>query len=166
MTSVQPRQSDSSASCCSGCGTSRRSFLERGATLGALGAVSTLGLAACTDDIRAEESAPSHHAGGSATEAVKTEELPVGESTSVTVEGVTLLLHRDAEDSVRAFSATCTHQGCTVAPTEENGDHVFACPCHGSHFDVTTGVPYGGPAKKPLTEYTAAVDGDRITVEI
>ncbi|WP_313817192.1 Rieske (2Fe-2S) protein [Citricoccus sp.] len=151
---------------CGGCGPSRRSFLERGALLGAVGVAGTVGLTACTDEIRAEDNAPSHHVGGSPTPAVELADLPVGGMTSVKVEGRTLLISRPAEDEVHAFSAVCTHQGCTVAPATENGEEVFACPCHGSHFDVVTGAPYGGPAQKPLTEYTATVDGDRVLVTL
>ncbi|MGM7667461.1 ubiquinol-cytochrome c reductase iron-sulfur subunit [Microbacterium sp. A93] len=171
MTSASPtpqNQHDGGASC-RGCGTSgpsRRSFLERGALIGAVGVASTLGLTACTSDIRDEDNAPSHHLGGTPTEAVRVADLPTGGMTSVRLQGRTLLISRPAEDEVHAFSAVCTHQGCTVAPTEENGEDVFACPCHGSHFDVTTGEPYAGPAKKPLTGYTAAIDGDWVMVTL
>jgi cytochrome b6-f complex iron-sulfur subunit len=145
--------------------SSRRAFLERGAVLGAAG-LATAGLAGCTDAIRRQDDAPSHHVGGTPTRAVRTDRLPVGTSASVQVEGRTLLLRREAEDVVHAFSAVCTHQGCTVAAVTEGGQDVFACPCHGSHFAVDTGVPFGGPARKPLTEFTAAVDGDWVMVTL
>jgi len=150
---------------CGACGPSRRAFLERGAVLGAAG-LATVGLAGCTDEIRSENDAPSHHVGGTPTRAVRAQELPVGTSTSVEVEGRTLLLRRASEDVVHAFSAVCTHQGCTVAPATEAGRDVFACPCHGSHFEVESGEPFGGPASKPLTGFTAAVDGDWVTVTL
>ena len=153
------------AAACRACGPSRRSFLERGAVLGAAG-LATVGLAGCTDEIRSENDAASHHVGGTPTRAVRTRDLPVDASVSVEVEGRTLLLRRTAEDAVRAFSAVCTHQGCTVAPATEAGRDVFACPCHGSHFEVETGEAFGGPASKPLTEFTAAVDGDWVTVTL
>ena len=148
-----------------GCGTSRRAFLERGAVLGATG-LATVGLAGCTDQIRNRADAPSHHVGGTPTQTLPADQLPVGTSASVEVEGRTLLLRREAEDVVHAFSAVCTHQGCTVAAVTESGQDVFACPCHGSHFAVDTGVPFGGPASKPLTEFTAAVDGDWVVVTL
>lgn len=151
---------------CGGCGTTRRTFLERGALIGAVGVASTVGLTACTDEIRSEDNAPSHHVGGTPTQAVQLTALPTGGMTTVQVEGRTLLISRPDQDEVHAFSAVCTHQGCTVAPATENGEDVFSCPCHGSHFDVTTGEPYAGPAKKPLTEYTAAIDGDWVLVTL
>lgn len=151
--------------CGGGCGTSRRTVLGRGAVLGAAG-LAAMGLAGCTDEIRNQDDAPSHHVGGTPTQVVRTERLPVGTSASVRVEGRTLLLRREAEDLVHAFSAVCTHQGCTVAPVTEDGQDVFACPCHGSRFAVDTGVPFGGPASKPLTAFTAAVDGDWVMVTL
>jgi Rieske Fe-S protein len=140
-------------------------LLGRGAVLGAAG-LATMGLAGCTDEIRNRQDAPSRHVGGTPTQVVRADEVPVGTSASVEVEGRTLLLRREAEDVVHAFSAVCTHQGCTVAPVTEAGEDVFACPCHGSHFAVATGVPFGGPASKPLTGFTAAVDGDWILVTL
>jgi cytochrome b6-f complex iron-sulfur subunit len=151
---------------CTGCGPSRRTFLGRGAVLGAVGVASSVGLTACTDDIRAENSAPSQHLGGTPTPVIAVGDLPVGEQASVAVDGRTLLLNRESEDTVKAFSAACTHQGCTVAPGQDQGRPTFACPCHGSHFDVATGAPYGGPAKKPLTEFTATVEGDSVMVTL
>jgi Rieske Fe-S protein len=50
-------------------------------------------------------------------------------------------------DAVHAFSATCTHQGCTVSDVSNGGIH---CPCHGSVFDATTGKVLRGPATTPL----------------
>ncbi|WP_413543302.1 ubiquinol-cytochrome c reductase iron-sulfur subunit [Citricoccus nitrophenolicus] len=167
-TSGTPTASDcrDGETACGGCGISRRTFLGRSAAVGAVGVVATVGLTGCTGDLQAEASAPSRHPGGSPAPALPAGDLPVGSQASVSIEGRTLLLHRESEDTVRAFSAKCTHQGCTVAPDQDRGRPTFACPCHGSHFDVTTGVPYGGPAQKPLTEFTATVDDDMVMVRI
>ncbi|OFR90365.1 hypothetical protein HMPREF2863_07385 [Micrococcus sp. HMSC067E09] len=93
-------------------------------------------------------------------------DLPVGKSTQLDVDGRTLLLHREDEDNVTAYSNVCTHQGCAVEITERDGQTTYGCPCHGSHFDPVTGKPYGGPAKKPLTDFQARVDGEQILVKL
>lgn len=132
--------------------------------------LATLGAAGCTDQFREEATAGSHHVGGTPTRAIPAEELPTGSTRSVQLEGRTLLLHRSAEDTVHAFSATCTHEGCAVAPRtrqiDGNTEDVFACPCHGPHFDVATGTPFGGPARRPLDACTAVVDEDWVTVTL
>ncbi|WP_421733729.1 Rieske (2Fe-2S) protein [Cellulomonas sp.] len=57
-----------------------------------------------------------------------------------------LVLTRDG-DTVRCFSAVCTHQGCLVGGVR---DGEIRCPCHGSAFDAATGEVVQGPATEPL----------------
>ena len=53
-----------------------------------------------------------------------------------------------------AYSAVCTHQGCTVA--YQNGN--LACPCHGSVFDPANGgAVVSPPANAPLPEIPVEV---------
>lgn len=47
-----------------------------------------------------------------------------------------------------AFSAICTHLGCTVAYVQSVDQ--FQCPCHGSIYSASTGAVLGGPAPSPL----------------
>jgi thiosulfate dehydrogenase (quinone) large subunit len=47
-----------------------------------------------------------------------------------------------------AFSAICTHAGCTVG--FDKSAERFVCPCHGSEFNATTGAVLQGPAELPL----------------
>jgi Rieske Fe-S protein len=63
----------------------------------------------------------------------------------VVLTGPRVVVTRDGD--IRAFSAVCTHQGCTVATV---ADGVISCPCHGSRFDAATGAVVGGPATRPL----------------
>ncbi|MGA5260637.1 Rieske (2Fe-2S) protein [Streptomyces griseoincarnatus] len=61
----------------------------------------------------------------------------------------------------KAYSATCTHQGCAVKSVS---DGLINCPCHNSNFSVTDGSVSSGPATKPLPEVRITVDGDSITL--
>ncbi|MGW0876798.1 Rieske (2Fe-2S) protein [Streptomyces sp. NPDC002740] len=61
----------------------------------------------------------------------------------------------------KAFSAVCTHQGCTV---KSISDGVINCPCHNSNFSITDGSVKSGPAQKPLPEVSITVSGDSITL--
>ena len=47
-----------------------------------------------------------------------------------------------------AFSAICTHNGCTVAYVKKASK--FQCPCHGGLYDAKTGKVLGGPPPAPL----------------
>ncbi|MCZ9349448.1 Rieske (2Fe-2S) protein [Streptomyces mutabilis] len=59
----------------------------------------------------------------------------------------------------KAFSATCTHQGCAVKSV---ADGVINCPCHNSNFSITDGSVQGGPATKPLPAVRITVSGGSI----
>ncbi|MFD3734572.1 Rieske (2Fe-2S) protein [Streptomyces sp. NPDC058632] len=61
----------------------------------------------------------------------------------------------------KAFSATCTHQGCAVKSV---ADGVINCPCHNSNFSITDGSVQSGPATKPLPAMEITVNGDSITL--
>lgn len=86
-------------------------------------------------------------------------EVPVGGATAVTTpDGADAIVSRPSENEVAAFSASCTHQGCKVAP--EGAE--LRCPCHGSVFDAFTGEVRQGPADKPLPEIGVRVENDQI----
>jgi len=67
---------------------------------------------------------------------------PVG-SRTIRADIPAVIYNRAGE--IAAYSLTCTHLGCTV---EEDGE-AFACPCHGSRFNID-GKVLKGPAQKPL----------------
>lgn len=54
-----------------------------------------------------------------------------------------------------ALSLVCPHLGCTVESQPEG----FACPCHGSRFDLQGKVIHG-PADKPLHTLRVEVTKD------
>lgn len=74
-----------------------------------------------------------------------------------------VLVHLQNGDFV-AYSAVCTHQGCTVA--YESGSGMLNCPCHGSVFDpAQEAQPQSGPAQQPLPDIPVEVrDGAVVRV--
>lgn len=53
---------------------------------------------------------------------------------------------RQGDGSLSAFSAVCTHAGCTIG--YQGGELV--CPCHGGIYNARTGAVEGGPPPAPL----------------
>ncbi|MFE5835503.1 Rieske (2Fe-2S) protein [Arthrobacter sp. NPDC056493] len=90
----------------------------------------------------------------------KLSEINVGDTATGKANGRTVVVFRAEDRKVVAYDATCTHAGCTVAPAGTT----FECPCHGSTFTGSDGSVITGPARRPLTPLTAAIDGDWITV--
>jgi cytochrome b6-f complex iron-sulfur subunit len=68
---------------------------------------------------------------------------------------------RTPEGQLRAFSAVCTHLGCTVQyrPDLEQ----IWCACHNGHYNLN-GINVAGPPPKPLTRYDVNVRADSIVV--
>lgn len=100
--------------------------------------------------------APSSPA-GAAEALVATSEVPVGGGVVLGNEKVVVTQPRAGQ--FRGFSATCTHQGCTVAGVDSG---TITCYCHGSAFDAATGAVKDGPAKKPLPEVPVRVEGGAV----
>jgi cytochrome b6-f complex iron-sulfur subunit len=61
-----------------------------------------------------------------------------------------------------ALSRTCTHLGCSVPWIEK--EMKFACPCHGSTFDIT-GKVIDAPAPRALDIYPIVIENKIIKVD-
>jgi Rieske Fe-S protein len=72
------------------------------------------------------------------------------------------LLVRTPDGEYRAFSAVCTHLGCTVQ--YQRSDSRVWCACHDGFYDVD-GRNIAGPPPTPLERYRVHVAGDEIVVE-
>ena len=85
-----------------------------------------------------------------------------GNGVVVDVSGASpiVVVRKDATSAV-AFSAVCTHQGCTV--DFDSSTKGASCPCHGSAFDAN-GQVTRGPASRALQIYQASVGTDSIVV--
>ncbi len=70
------------------------------------------------------------------------------------------VLVRLGDGKLVAYSAVCTHQGCTVAYQPQT--RKLACPCHGGVFDpARNGTVVSGPPPRPLPEAKIEVrDGE------
>ena len=113
--------------------------------------------ASASSSAPASSAAPSASAGGGS--GVPTADVPVGGGTILGDEQV--VLTQPSEGTFKAFSAVCTHQGCTVGKVEEGQ---IVCPCHGSRFSIEDGSPLSGPAQGALSEKKITVQGDQITL--
>jgi Rieske Fe-S protein len=90
-------------------------------------------------------------------ELAKTSEIPVGGGKIFKDEKV--VVTQPKKDEFKAFSAVCTHQGCTVGTVS---DGIIECPCHHSKYRIADGSVAGGPAPKPLPPEQIKVDGNSI----
>jgi Rieske Fe-S protein len=73
-----------------------------------------------------------------------------------------IIVVREKDDQIRAFTATCTHLGCTVTYRPQVPD--FYCKCHQGRYDVNgVNVP-GTRPKAPLTELTINDKGTELEI--
>jgi Rieske Fe-S protein len=135
---------------------SRERFIRLGAAAG-LGALGVAGSTACGNPDGGKEVAR-----GQAI--AKEADLPPGSAVAFTDAGTGkpgVLVHLKSGEFV-AYSAECTHQGCTVSYRSKDTDYL-ACPCHGSVFDpVSGGEVISGPADEPLPRLRIEVRDGRI----
>jgi Rieske Fe-S protein len=153
--------------------TSRRTVLRGVVAAGAIGVATPL-LAACGGGNSSSsggggsssadgggttsgESDPGS-SGGAGSKLVATSEVPVGSGTILT--GPKIVVTQPTQGDYKAFTAVCTHLGCTVGSIS---DGFIICPCHGSHYAIATGVPTpDSPAKSPLAPIDIKVKGSEI----
>ena len=89
---------------------------------------------------------------------------PEGTLRRVEVGDTAVCLARTGEGWL-AFDDTCTHEECSLAGGELDGE-VVICPCHGSEFDLRTGDVVTPPALEPLPIYEAREDGGTLFVRL
>ena len=71
-------------------------------------------------------------------------------------------LARLGDGGFLALSRTCTHLGCSIPWVEK--EMKFACPCHGSTFDITGNV-IEAPAPRALDIYPITIENKIIKVD-
>jgi Rieske Fe-S protein len=130
---------------------------RRGVIAGAGAVAATAAASACATYGQAPAAAPPPAPAG--TPLANVADIPVGGGTVFPEQQV--VVTQPEAGNFRAFSAVCTHQGCTVTDV---GGGTINCPCHGSKFAITDGAPAAGPAERPLEARQVTVAGDSLTL--
>jgi Rieske Fe-S protein len=145
-------------------GLPRRVALKAAAATGlaaVLAGCATYGGAASVDEGEGDDDSTGQSdgvTGGTAGGALaSTGEIPVGGGK--VLDGKNVVVTQPVSGQFVAFSAVCTHQGCSVATVL---DGTINCPCHGSKFNIKDGSVAGGPAPRPLPKVQITVDGTSI----
>ncbi|WP_415947186.1 Rieske (2Fe-2S) protein [Streptomyces sp. KLOTTS4A1] len=100
---------------------------------------------------------PTESGAGGGEEIARTSEIPEGGGAVFKDEGVVVV--QPTAGDFKAYTSTCTHQGCTV---RDVADGTINCPCHGSKFSIEDGSVKGGPAQRPLPAKEITVEGESI----
>jgi thiosulfate dehydrogenase [quinone] large subunit len=143
---------------------SKGSYRGTARTLGSSGSRGAGG-SSTTAAAPARTATPAHHARGGAVpaNAVKlgpSSRLPVGQGATYRdpADGQPDIVIRGSDGKLTAFSAVCTHAGCTVG--YQGGQIV--CPCHGGTFDAKTGAVTGGPPPSGLARRKVVESGGSV----
>jgi Rieske Fe-S protein len=148
------------------CGTSRRALLR---AAGAGGAVAAVGLtaAACGSSSNGTVSNPATAAatgaatggsgGGAGAVLANVADVPV--NGGKIIDGVRVVVTQPTAGTYKAFSAICTHAGCTVGSVANNQ---ITCPCHGSVYSAVDGTVIQGPAPKALSAVAITVANGKV----
>ncbi|GGT78817.1 Rieske (2Fe-2S) protein [Actinomadura citrea] len=97
--------------------------------------------------------------GGTGAALASVSEIPVGGGK--VFEDAKVVVCQPRQGEFTAFSATCTHRGCSVGSVSGG---TINCPCHGSKFKITDGSVASPPADEPLAEKKVTVQGGKITL--
>ena len=81
---------------------------------------------------------------------VATAQVPVG--GGVILGSRNVVVTQPTKGTFEGFSATCTHQGCTLASVASG---TINCGCHGSQFSITDGSNVAGPSGSPAGSVAA-----------
>ncbi|MEV3854562.1 Rieske (2Fe-2S) protein [Streptomyces sp. NPDC050095] len=94
-----------------------------------------------------------------ADELAKTSDIPVGGGKIFADKKV--VVTQPTQGDFKAFSAVCTHQGCTVSSVS---DGTINCPCHGSKYRIADASVADGPAPRALAPQAIKVTGNSISL--
>lgn len=95
--------------------------------------------------------------GGSGGALAAAADIPVGGGK--VFEDAEVVVCQPQQGRFTAFSANCTHRGCSVGSVSGG---TINCPCHGSKFDISDGSVVNPPADEPLEKTNVTVQGGKI----
>jgi nitrite reductase/ring-hydroxylating ferredoxin subunit len=137
--------------------TTRRTVLRGAGVVGAAAVVATL--AGCDAGGSGDPSAAS----GSTNDVniAKSSDIPVGGGVIFTRQLV--VVTQPTAGQFKAFSAVCTHAGCTVGAISGG---LIMCPCHGSEYSISDGSVKRAAiqGQQPLPSKTVTVTNGEISV--
>ena len=133
--------------------------VARRTALAAVGAGLVAGCSTYGGNAGAPSPAPQQPAAPGGTVLGTTGDVPVGGGKVFADKQV--VVTQPAAGTFAAFSAVCTHQGCTV---DAVADGTINCPCHGSKFKIADGSVANGPASQALEKKTVTVANGKITL--
>lgn len=146
------------AVCCVGCGNSNGNNSSSSSESPAASAsASESASASASASAEASSSGSASAAAGKAL--AQTSQIPEGGGMIFKEQKIVVTQPKTGE--YKAFSAICTHQGCTVSQVV---DGTINCPCHGSKFHIADGSVAHGPATRPLPAESITVTGNSITL--
>jgi Rieske Fe-S protein len=154
------RLADDPAPCCG-----RRALLTGAATSAGVGVVTALGGCATyggssnkpAGGAASAAGGSNSAAGGGGKVLAQTADIPVGGGKVFSAESV--VVTQPEQGTIKAFSAICTHQGCTVGSVSGG---TINCPCHGSKYKIADGSVANGPATRALSAVKITVEGGAI----
>lgn len=133
------------------------------AALGATDKQSTAPTSTAPDPTARATSAPKARAPGTAIG--RTSQVPVGQAGRFTdpKSGRPAWVVHPSGSTFVAFSAVCTHAGCSVQ--FDSSSLQFVCPCHGGTYDARNGQVLAGPPPSPLPTIPVHVVNGEIRVD-
>lgn len=103
-------------------------------------------------------------AGANLTPAISIADLDEGDTTSVNIDGVEVLIC-NVEGQFYAVHAQCSHARQSLVTGRLRGFQL-SCPLHGARFDVRTGECLAAPAQRPIASFPVTIDGGKVCVEM
>lgn len=138
----------------------RRGAIRVGALGGVAVALSLLGKAFPKSSSKSVATTTST---GTAVKVLELSKIAVGQTHQFALSnGAPAVLFR-TKTGVFAYSAICTHEGCTISYKSSN--KTLHCPCHGAEFDpFGNGKAVQGPARDPLSAVKVKIEGSWVVL--